>query len=1281
MGNMSEWVGTRERRTTRGTRAIAPGLVVLALVASGIGFEPEQVAAAPANTAAAAPDKTTTAGNDVAAVDAPARTEQVGALPARGGGYQPVTPARIMDTRDGLGIAAALADGATADLQVSGQGGIPAAGVGSVVLNVTATNATRQTFVTVWPAGQGRPLASNLNVVAGDAVPNLVIVPLGEAGKISFVNNDGSLDLIADVQGWFPAGSDYKAFSPTRIMDTRLGLGAPTALGEGASVDLQVNGLAGLPTTGVGAVVLNVTATNPTAASYITAWPAGIERPLASNLNVVAGQTSPNLVIVPVGTAGASAGKVSLYNNGGTTDLVADVEGWFPIGTQYVALTPARILDTRVPLGAAGGLHSTSTVDVQVTGQGGVPNNGVSAVVLNVTATNPTGSSYVTAWPAGVARPVASNLNVVAGQTSPNLVIVPVGAGGKVSLYNNNGDIDLIADVQGWFPADSSSSPPAPTAGWTIRPASALLAPNQSTVVTLMGLDLNGLPVDAPSVASVSFKSVGAGATAEYLGDNRIRLTAGADIGSTVFAVTPAGATAPASVTAAVVELQPGVEQIADHRVVYPVPYLDPVDAQLIALGDLSTAIGIAGFTFDEIQARTHVASGDEAIDAADLSPTDAYFPLILRGDAPALGSLIVTAGGSGVFGEVIEPSGAPTIRRGDYSLLTVRGTKLKAIYSKLKYDVDSQDLRSIGVALRQDVTPTPRPSSRTRTESTFGMQAADATDYSVTPKCETSVGVTSVQLNNFTPALNVDISNVVVDVEHDHYRFAPKAVGTITGGMTLTLQRNVQADCQFPLSPLVPLELLVPLGPLTGLLSATLEAQLVAKIGITLSGGPKLTWAVNCTMGGTVAVGFDLNDGAFTNLTGFTPEFTCPDYAPKFESNINDGQVGVSLGIQGGVFLRAFLGGRVGGAISKGVGKLLKNDKLGVSKMLSADLGPNVNFAEENSSNVLANQKSGTKLQLTVKGSMKVELNGFNAVKKVFGDSDGSVELSLFNKEIPLITAYEAPSATKVEYSINGEEFHPLDAGGKVFVEPGDHVAVRSTLSSGDGNPRLGAVYTDDNPDTSVVDGFVKDSKFTEASAPSKNQLQVEATYRIGDPDCVALPGEDQNTAKKEYRILGSADAGLFGWDLGIEVPIWGGGFTVECVTGRMKFDPNEILDLGREGESTLLSHGKSDDQWYVVSKPTFVDSVTAADYTLNGNPGQTSVERRPDPCHHQDDRSRQHLHRAGRRRHRRRLDASRHGDVARRGSAAVLHPLRSRCRQGHRGQGPPRRHQGHRR
>jgi hypothetical protein len=255
------------------------------------------------------------------------------------------------------------------------------------------------------------------------------------------------------VVGWFAdgtggGGASLTALSPTRVLDTRNGIGRAGPLGPQESFDLQLSGRAGVPPTGVSGVVLNVTTDRPTGVrSFVTIWPSDQGRPNASSLNMVAGETAPNLVFARV----SAAGTVSFYNDLGSTHLLADVLGWFgaaPAASgNFTPVAPDRVLDTRAGAPVAG----QSSIDLTVTRRAGVPAAGVSAVVLNVTATLPTDTTYVTVWPTGAPRPEASNLNVLAGQSRPNLVVARVGAGGQVSLYNANGATHLLADVVGWF--------------------------------------------------------------------------------------------------------------------------------------------------------------------------------------------------------------------------------------------------------------------------------------------------------------------------------------------------------------------------------------------------------------------------------------------------------------------------------------------------------------------------------------------------------------------------------------------------------------------------------------------------------------------------------------------------------------------------------------------------------------------------------------------------------------------------------------------------------------
>ncbi|MGW0465877.1 FlgD immunoglobulin-like domain containing protein [Streptomyces sp. NPDC003027] len=369
------------------------------------------------------------------------------------GGYRPVTPTRVMDTRSGLGVGRAkVGPGATVTLQVAGSGGVPATGVSAVVLNVTAVGASNSTFVSVHPAGEARTSASNLNVVPVRAVSNLVVVPVS-GGRVSFYNRAGTVDLLADVAGYYTdnaQGARFKPLAPVRAMDTRAGVGVPKAkVGPAGTVTLQVTGRNGVPSSGVSAVVMNVTATNVTAPTFVSVHPDGTARTSASNLNLVANETRPNLVVVPVVN-----GKVRFYNHNGSVDLLADVSGYYTTsgtGALFQPVTPARVMDSRIELGLYSSLQGPGQAGLWIAGKVGVPAAGVSAVVMNVTVTNVSKPTFVSVFPAGTARTSASTLNAGAGQTVPNLTMVPLGADGAVTLYNHNGTVHLVGDVSGYF--------------------------------------------------------------------------------------------------------------------------------------------------------------------------------------------------------------------------------------------------------------------------------------------------------------------------------------------------------------------------------------------------------------------------------------------------------------------------------------------------------------------------------------------------------------------------------------------------------------------------------------------------------------------------------------------------------------------------------------------------------------------------------------------------------------------------------------------------------------
>ena len=283
--------------------------------------------------------------------------------------------------------------------------------------------------------------------------------------------------------------------TPFRALDTR----KSASVGPDGTVSFQVAGVGGVPS-GVSAVVFNMTVAEAKAYGFVTAYASGTTRPDASNLNFDKGQIVANSVTVPVG----ADGKVTLFNrSAGATHLLADVSGYYLPGTPtaagaFASMAPTRFLDTRN--GAAVG--PDSTVSFQVAGANGIP-AGVSAVVMNLTVADAKSFGFITAYPSGTARPNASNVNFDKGQIIPNAVTVPVGADGKVTLFNRSGSAThLLADVSGYY---LNGTPTAAGTFKAVSPARFLDTRTSAPVradgsVSFQVGGAKGIPADAAAV-------------------------------------------------------------------------------------------------------------------------------------------------------------------------------------------------------------------------------------------------------------------------------------------------------------------------------------------------------------------------------------------------------------------------------------------------------------------------------------------------------------------------------------------------------------------------------------------------------------------------------------------------------------------------------------------------------------------------------------------------------------------------------------------------------------
>jgi hypothetical protein len=392
------------------------------------------------------------------------------AVPPGAGSFVPLSPRRLVDTRDGGG--APLPAAATLEAVVAGAVGVPAEGVVAVALTLTATEATARGFLTLWPAGQPRPVASVLNVAAGDTRANLAVTPLGAGGAVA-VFTQGGAHVVLDVVGyWLATGAPVAAgrfagVDPVRVLDTRLGTGGPAGpLPAGGSRTLD---LAGLAPAGAAGVALSVTTTEVANPGFVTVWPAGEPLPLASNLNAGAGGTRANLVLVPLGAGRA----VSLFSSGGG-HLVADLVGWFtglgaPAGADglLVPRSPSRFADTRERTHGSRRLAARQHLSLQVAGREGIPVD-AGGVLANLTVVSPDGPSFATAWPGLTPWPGSSNANAeVAGQDVPVGLVTRLGAG-RLTVTSSVAT-DLVVDVAGWFvgPAARVVAPSAP-GGWSL---------------------------------------------------------------------------------------------------------------------------------------------------------------------------------------------------------------------------------------------------------------------------------------------------------------------------------------------------------------------------------------------------------------------------------------------------------------------------------------------------------------------------------------------------------------------------------------------------------------------------------------------------------------------------------------------------------------------------------------------------------------------------------------------------------------------------------------------
>ena len=386
------------------------------------------------------------------------------------GTYYPLAPSRIMDSRTGNGAPKAkLGPNGTVNLQVTGRGGVPATGVGAVVLNVTVAEATASSYLTVFPAGQSRPTASSLNFQKGWVRSNSVTVAVGAGGKVAVHNFTGYTHAVVDVTGFYAIdnvlpsghglGGQFLPVSPYRVFDSRsdwnnekLGAGEYVLLGlnYGAEANRRMR-----------AAVVNITAVTPSGDGFLTAWNGEWPQPSTSTVNYTAGSITPNLAVVPTRSCydcpwGTDLPTFGVYTKQ-TTHVIVDIvgfidDGGLADGLRFNPKAPTRIVDSRIGQGLPANLGPSATGTVVTPGS--VLSEGTHALALNVTGVTPTSSTFLKVWPQGISgieQPDVSNLNLTAGQIVANAVVTLIGPTNQFHIYNRLGTTGVVADVVGTY--------------------------------------------------------------------------------------------------------------------------------------------------------------------------------------------------------------------------------------------------------------------------------------------------------------------------------------------------------------------------------------------------------------------------------------------------------------------------------------------------------------------------------------------------------------------------------------------------------------------------------------------------------------------------------------------------------------------------------------------------------------------------------------------------------------------------------------------------------------
>jgi von Willebrand factor type D domain len=1106
--------------------------------------------------------------------------------------YRPITPTRVFDTAAGIGTSAgSLRAGRTRNVAVGGVGDIPATGVGAVVVNIDTQQAFATTNVTVWEAGLSAPTTPTIVARVGIKERTMAVVPLSADGLVSVRSASARVQVALDVVGWFPANDGLTTVTAARLADL--------SLTAASTFDVDAFGHAGLPAGANGTAILNVAVTNATAETAITLWSSSLARPSVATIEARAGASERNLAFVRL----VDGDRLSVHNRSGSARVTIDVLAWLGDDTGFESIDPHTPLDTAAGVGAPHSkLAAGASVSVPVAGLAGVPNTGVRAVVANLTVRNPTVATDLTVWPTGLVRPTLASLRTASGQIEQNLVVVPLGANGEISVHNLSGRAHVRLDLVGWFPDELPGT-------WRFVPDSITL-PNEgaTSVAQLTKFSDDGSVVSTSPPAGVTSSIIGDATAVSMvdLGDGRVQVTATDTVGSVLAAYSIPGQDAPASLAVMNARLRAGVVDVATSEIFFPpVGLPDEVDPLNAGLPGISPG-GIGPFSVTEVSARASLESPGTDPDF------DARIPWVLQRSAPPTDALVLGAGGTNLYGRVVEPDGLPTIEREGYSLITVELVPIPDIYAEVDWEFENQDFVDAGLLPGEpelETTGAAEPGAALARGFGRGFVAAPSRPLQTPPAgelCAPQLEASFAELKITAPVPNV---RLILDPKIKVDRFGNETI-SVRMGYSFAMEGGISGSIQFAgtlkgeckLAELLRLNLPATfLGPAAPLVDVFTKLDLMLEYNITVKGGPRAEIGVKCTAQHEFSFGFQYTTGAgFETLpiNNVGPTAGCEGIARSTGLTENAASIEAKLWVYGKVPVGLKFGGRVMGAVGAAFGYPSAGDfEIGNFKV-----GPRARIAWDSDRQVLLAKDTGAFAGLEMAAEAELEAPVLEKIARaITGGLLGFPSIAVEIPAVPLAALYRAvePGPDPLVVRVNGVD-KASGADDTVTVALGDSLQVIAPIK-----PK----NVPNAPTPSVTGGSAWKSNGTTVSefpylAPTASATQLFAVTSIDEGLCQSL-GDDG----MDVHLL--ANAPMF--DV-FATSGYAGGFKLKCEDPSIEWVPTDLklgVDSGSLSEVAHLfpkhTFGAS---WELVDDPAWPEWLDA-----NHTEGEFSIEDAPFP------------------------------------------------------------------